>query len=810
MPIGYLRVNRQGLILDANRAAVKILGVYRTKLKKQPFVRFVCDEHRAAYLQFHDTVAAAGLGTECELKLKVTGGRKLWVSLVASWAPLAFDATAPGAQPENSKTLIVMISDITERKHNEADLRTQRRLLSNVINHVPSTIGYWDRNLRNHFCNDAYQTWFGIDPKQVPGKHMREVIGEERFRLNLPYSLAALRGEYQEFERHIPAVDGSFVRQAWAQYIPDIVDGEVVGFIALVTDVTQARSRDALLSEQLASLRLNSQALNQISQGVMIAGLDFAITFVNEAFEKITGYAASEVLGRSCRFLRGPLSQTEVIEEIREALDNARPFSGEIINYRKDGATFWNELSIAPVFDANANLIQFVGVQRDISERKAAEERVMRLAFYDSLTNTPNRTLFISRLQALITDASKRGQNAALLFLDIDHFKLVNETLGHAFGDLMLIEASRRVQSCVRSQDTVAHMSGDDFAVLVPGMDANPEIAAQDIAQVAENIRRALALPFDLNGQEILSSASIGVCIFCGPDVSVHDVLKRSDMAMYRAKSGGRNAVQFFDWQMQTELEIHAALESDLRRAVRDQQLDLHFQIQVDSHQRIVGAEALVRWNHPTRGMVPPGKFIPLAEESRLIVPVGRWVLEFACRQLRAWAREERTRQLTLAVNISAVQFSHSDLVADVAGLLQKFGLGAGKLKLELTESVVLNDLDDVVRKMHALKELGVSLSMDDFGTGYSSLWCLKRLPLDQIKIDKSFVRDITCKQSDCVMVQTIIDMARNFHLDVIAEGVETEAQRAMLQHLGCEAYQGYLFGRPVPIAALEELLLKI
>jgi diguanylate cyclase (GGDEF)-like protein len=455
-------------------------------------------------------------------------------------------------------------------------------------------------------------------------------------------------------------------------------------------------------------------------------------------------------------------------------------------------------------------LSQFVGVQRDISERKFNESRVLRLAFYDSLTNTPNRTLMISRLQARIGDAATASQNAAFLFLDIDHFKIVNETLGHASGDLMLVEASRRIQSCVRTQDTVAHMSGDDFAVLIAGLDPELEIASLEIAEVAEKIRKALASPFDLNGQEVLSSASIGVCMFCGPEASVHDVLKRSDMAMYRAKSGGRNAVQFFDLQMQTELEMHAALESDLRRAVRDQQLDLHFQIQVDSHQQIVGAEALVRWLHPTRGMVPPGKFIPLAEESLLILPIGRWVLESACRQLCAWAWDDRTRHLTLAVNISAVQFSHSDLVADVAEMLQKFGLVAGKLKLELTESVVLNDVDDVVRKMHALKALGVSLSMDDFGTGYSSLSCLKRLPLDQIKIDQTFVRDITFENSDCVMVQTIIDMARNFRLDVIAEGVETEAQRDILQHLGCATYQGYLFGRPVPIAQFQELLLKI
>ena len=422
------------------------------------------------------------------------------------------------------------------------------------------------------------------------------------------------------------------------------------------------------------------------------------------------------------------------------------------------------------------------------------------MAFYDALTKLPNRRLLLDRFRLALSVSARSQRYGAVLFLDMDKFKIVNDTLGHGHGDLMLVEVARRIQSCVREVDSVARFGGDEFVVLIKEISASAEDASKKIAAIAEKIRAALAVPYTLRTHERHSTPSIGVCLYRGDGESADSLLKHADMAMYQAKDSGRNTVRFFDPEMQLAVETHAALEADLRRAVPDRQLRLHYQVQVGNDQRPLGAEALVRWIHPLRGLVSPAQFIPIAEESSLILDIGDWVLETACRQLAVWGKQAPMRDLELAVNISAHQFRLPDFVDRIATVVHAHGVDPSRLKLELTESVVLNDVADVVAKMHALKALGIKLSMDDFGTGYSSLAYLKQLPLDQLKIDQSFVRDIVSDPNDAVMVKTIIDMARNFSLNVIAEGVETEAQLHFLKHNGCMAYQGYLFSKPVPI----------
>ncbi len=381
--------------------------------------------------------------------------------------------------------------------------------------------------------------------------------------------------------------------------------------------------------------------------------------------------------------------------------------------------------------------------------------------------------------------------------------------MGHDVGDLLLTATTKRIQSCIREVDTLACLGGDDFVVLLTELDTQVEKATQTVALIAEKIRISLTAPYQLNSKEYLSSSSIGVSLYLDKVVTDSDLLKQTEMAMYRAKESGGNAVRFFNAEMQLAVETRAALEADLRHAVSEQQLQLYYQIQVDSEQHPIGAEALVRWIHPTRGMVSPVQFIPLAEESSLILEVGDWVMEAACRQLVVWSKSEQTKHLTLAVNVSSKQFKQPDFLERVKSLIHAYELDASRLKIELTETVVLNDVTEVIVKMHALKALRVGLSMDDFGTGYSSLSYLKQLPMDQIKIDQSFVHDMTSDQNDVVMVKTIIDMAKNFHLNVIAEGVETEAHLSLLKQMGCMAYQGYLFGKPVPIEQFEALLRK-
>ena len=449
-------------------------------------------------------------------------------------------------------------------------------------------------------------------------------------------------------------------------------------------------------------------------------------------------------------------------------------------------------------------------LHEEIAARRDAEEEIRNLAFYDVLTGLPNRRLLMDRLSLALALSQRNRQFGAVLFLDMDNFKTLNDTLGHDYGDLMLVEVSERLKSCVRDADTVARLGGDEFVVLLEDIDMQAAQALEKVALIAEKIREVLAHPYLLSGREHHSSPSIGVCMYLGQETPIDALLKHADMAMYGAKAAGKNTVRFFDPVMQKTVEKHAALERDLRLAVSGGQLGLHYQIQVDGDRRVYGAEALVRWMNPVSGMVLPGEFIPLAEESSLIVEIGDWVLDAACRQLSVWQSHKSTRNLTIAVNVSAQQFKLADFVERVSAVLNAHGVEASKLKLELTESVVLSDaveVADVVAKMRALKALGVKLALDDFGTGYSSLAYLKQLPLDQIKIDQSFVRHIATDYNDALMVKTIIDLAQNFDLDVIAEGVETEAQLAFLNQHGCLAYQGYLFGRPMPIETLEELL---
>lgn len=452
-------------------------------------------------------------------------------------------------------------------------------------------------------------------------------------------------------------------------------------------------------------------------------------------------------------------------------------------------------------------LLIYLREKTHLAERKIGEARIHNLAFYDPLTQLPNRRQLIDKLKESLSTASHKQYYSALLFIDLDNFKNINDTMGHDVGDLLLTATAKRIQACIREVDTVARLGGDDFVVLLAEINSDVKQATQTVALVAEKIRASLTTPYRLNNKEYLSSTSIGVSLYLSNEVTESELLKHTEMALYRAKESGRNAVRFFDTEMQLAVEARAALEADLRHAVPEQQLQLYYQIQMDNKQRPIGAEALVRWHHPTRGIVPPVQFISLAEESSLILEVGDWVMETACHQLLMWSKDEQTKHLTLAVNVSAKQFKQPDFVEKVKKLIQTYELDISLLKIELTETVVLNNITEVIAKMHALKALGVRLSMDDFGTGYSSLSYLKQLPMDQIKIDQSFVRDMTSDQNDQVMVQTIIDMAKNFHLNVIAEGVETEAQQLLLKHMGCMAYQGYFFSKPVPIEQFEALV---
>lgn len=529
------------------------------------------------------------------------------------------------------------------------------------------------------------------------------------------------------------------------------------------------------------------------------------IVYANEVACRERGYSNEDMLAMSVADI-DPDARIDLWPDHWQELQQKGNLTFERRHRRKDGSTFPIEVS--------ANFVKFgdqefnVTFSRDISGRKAAEREINSLAFYDSLTRLPNRRLLMDRLKQALASSVRSGLGGALLFIDLDNFKALNDTLGHEIGDLLLQQVARRLESCVREGDTVARLGGDEFVVMLEDLSERSIEAAAQAETVCGKIQAGLAQPYLLATQSYLSTASIGVTLFSNHKQSQDDLLKQADIAMYQAKKAGRNALCFFDPQMQDTITARASLEFDLRSAIaKQEQFQLHYQAQVDISGRLVGVEALLRWQHPVHGFVSPAEFIVLAEESGLILPLGHWVLRTACRQLAAWAAKPETAHLTMAVNISAKQFGLSTFVEEVLTLVEHYQFDASKLKLEITEGMLLNNIDEIIVKMDKIKAKGVRFSMDDFGTGYSSLQYLKRLPLDQLKIDQSFVRDIANDSSDRAIVRTVIAMAQGLDLEVIAEGVETEVQRNLLINKGCTHFQGYLFGKPLPVEQFEALL---
>ena len=457
--------------------------------------------------------------------------------------------------------------------------------------------------------------------------------------------------------------------------------------------------------------------------------------------------------------------------------------------------------------DAHGRAIRMLGVCRDITQQKVDEYEINLLAFYDPLTKLPNRRLLVDRLKHALAVSAHVQTYGAVLFLDLDHFKILNDTRGHDVGDLLLLEVAARLQACLREGDSVARLGGDEFVVILESLSTHQELAMHQAELVGDKIRDLLAQSYELNGYQYQTSCSIGISLFIGHGESVDNLLKHADSAMYQAKTAGRGVYRFFDPLMQSALEQRALLEDDLRRAIeRYGELELHYQIQMDHRQNAIGAELLLRWHHPEHGIINPDGFIPLAEETGLIVPIGDWILKSAVVQLKVWQDHPLMSRLTLAVNVSEKQFRRADFVEKIRRLLQVSGVRPEMLKLELTESSMLENITDTIAKMHTLRNIGVRFSLDDFGTGYSSLAYLKRLPLDQLKIDQSFVSDIATDPNDAAIVVMIIAMSKALGLNVLAEGVETEAQRDFLEAHGCYAFQGYLFGKPIPLSQFEKL----
>lgn len=593
--------------------------------------------------------------------------------------------------------------------------------------------------------------------------------------------------------------DHGLLRVAHAEGAFDDNEQRVLASIAADLAFVVSALRAAEIRQQLdEQVRQLSRALDSSSNGVMITSstqLDHPIVYVNPAFERISGYSAAEVVGQSGRFLvRDDLPQ-KGLNEIRAALRDRREGHTVLRNYRKDGQLFWNELSIAPVRDESGQVTtHFVSIINDVTERITYEQQLEYHATHDVLTGLANRSLLNDRIDQAILLARQSGRMVGVLLLDLDRFKLINDGFGHVPADNLLCAVAKRLAHCVRDTDTVARLGGDEFVVVLNGVDD-----ADGVASVAAKILRQLSLPLTVEGKEVFVTASIGAAMYPRDGEHGEGLLRNADVAMYRVKEHGRNNYRFYAPEMSHMALDRLDMEGNLRRALERDEITVFFQPIVSmTHGTIVGAEALARWKHPRIGMIHPPEFIPLAEETGLIIPLGEQILKLVCRNLVAW-REAGLPPLRVALNISARQFRQDNLPELVRHTLEETGLSGDRLEFELTESMVMHDVENAIAMLRELKRQGVALSLDDFGTGYSSLAYLKRFPIDALKIDRSFVRDIDCEPDDAAIAHAVIAMAHSLGLRVVAEGVENEAQLQLLRDYGCDDFQGFLFSRPVP-----------
>ncbi len=561
---------------------------------------------------------------------------------------------------------------------------------------------------------------------------------------------------------------------------------------ALTTEIAERKLADV-------EIRKLSSAIAKTADPVFITGPDGVIEYVNPAFEHITGYRREEAIGHTPRIVKSGKHDAAFYKKLWDTIGGGKAYRDVFINRKKDGQLYYEEITITPLTGENGDITHYVSTGKDITERIQSQERLHYLAHHDVLTNLPNRALFMERLKQLISRSRRLGRLVAVLFIDLDRFKLVNDTLGHEAGDQLLQVCGERLLACVREGDTVARLGGDEFAVILDSV-----ASLNDVAPIAQKLLNVLMPSLTINNHEFFVTGSIGICIYPDDGHDPPTVLKNADTAMYRAKQRGGNSYQFYQAEMNTEALRRFNLEAYLRRALERQEFILHYQPQVDLRTgSVTGCEALIRWERPGVGLVPPMEFIPLMEETGLIVPVGEWVLRTACAQRQAW-HAAGLPSLHMAVNVSARQFGGGDLIGMVERVLRQSNMDKDMLELELTESVIMQNALAAVETLKTLNGMGVRLSIDDFGTGYSSLSYLKRFPINTLKIDQTFVRDITSDPDDAAIVRAIITMARSLDIDVIAEGVETREQLEFLRAQGCYLAQGYYFGKPQPADVIE------
>ncbi len=717
----------------------------------------------------------------------------------------------PYEGPDKSTSgMVITLVDISDSARAESSLRASESRFRSMINTIGEGILLVQRNGVILSCNNEMEQMLGMPANQILSTRFSSIpnlrLMDENGHL-FPLGESPIEQCLASGVSSRGVVMGLRCGEDKCLWViinaePIIVpgDGEPATVLFSLTDITQRK----LIEEEL---RIAAVAIETL-EGVMVVDANTIILRVNNAFERITGYTSEEVIGRKPSILRSGRQDKEFYDAMWDSITREGSWQGEIWNRRKDGAEYPQWLTISSIHNNAGKRTHYVATFFDISDRKKSEEKILQMAFYDALTSLPNRRLLMDRLGRAITSSARSGQYGAFVIMDLDNFKSINDVYGHALGDALLVDVAERLQLTTRDCDTVARLGGDEFVLVLENFGSNELTASASIQERIDSVIAIIGEPYYLTTNErqerFDTSISCGICVFQGQKISGDDLLKRADVALYQAKSSGRNTSRFFSDLTQKEINHSAQLEAGLRRALREEQFQLYLQPLFNSDCKITAAEALIRWQQPNGTIISPAEFIPFAEKNGLILQIGNWVLENACIILKKWSEHHNTQSLRLAINISARQFHEPLFCETVANALSRHGVRPELLELELTESVVIDDLNQAIAKMNFLRELGVHISLDDFGSGYSSLTYLKRLPFEKIKIDQSFVREIMRDPDDAIIVRTIIAMGKALRLEVTAEGVETEEQLKYLSLQGCLLFQGYLFSPPLPLAAFE------
>ncbi len=791
-PDGLVVVDAQGLILLANRRVETLFGYPRGELIGQPIEMLVPQDRQELHAQQRQRFLAGP-----RLRLMGEGGPLHGLRKDGSEFPLEI-SLSPLEGTAGALTCGA-IRDLTEQQRAREVLRESDAKLRGLYELSPLGIALTDMDGRYLDFNSAFERICGYSAEELKSRNYWSLTPAEYSDAEAQ-QLACLRsrGSYGPYEKEYIRKDGSRVPIRLNGMLIAGNNGETYIW-SLVEDITDRKRIEESLN--IAATAFEAQV------GILVTDANGTILRVNAAFAQTTGYCTEDLAGHTPRVLRSGRHDPAFYTAIWHSLARTGTWQGEILNRRKNGETFPTWLTITAVKDAHGTVTHYVSTQTDLTQIKAAEDEIRNLAFFDPLTHLPNRRLLLDRLHQTLAHGNRSHSGGALLLIDLDNFKTLNDSLGHDQGDILLQQIAARVTMCVRESDTVARLGGDEFVVMLADLGRSAADAAAKAETVAEKVLAALNQPYDLKGHEYHSTASIGVTVFGTHEYPMEELLKQADLAMYQAKASGRNLVRFFDPQMQAEVAARMGMEADLHNAIRDRQFVLYLQPQLDANNRVRGAEVLLRWPHAKRGLVLPDAFMDLAEETGLIVPLGRWVLESACAQLASWAMRRDTQHLVLAVNVSIQQVRQPNFVETVLSALERTGADPRKLKLELTESLLMSDVDDTIIKMSALRAKGVIFALDDFGTGYSCLSYLKRLPLHELKIDRSFVKDVLVDPNDAVIARTIVALARSLGLAVVAEGVETAEQREFLVRTGCDGYQGFLISRPLPLEEFERFI---